>query len=116
MHRMRGNPFLSFHRAAENAGYPALFIVSMVSLAVVVAPVALLGATRAGWALALALMGMIVAVAVLAGAIGAALADGEQPRDGGGPGGAGADEPDAAVSPQRRATAAPQRANDRRAA
>jgi hypothetical protein len=90
MHRMRANPFLSFHRAAENAGYPALLIVSMVSLAVVVAPVALLGATRAGWALALALMGMIVAVAVLAGAIGAALADRDQPRDGAGPGGAGA--------------------------
>jgi hypothetical protein len=114
MHPMRGNPFLSFHRAAENAGYPALLIVSMVSLAVVVAPVALLGATRAGWALALALMGLIVAVAVLAGAIGAAFADREQPRDGAGPG--RADEPDVAVSPQRRATAPQQPANDRRAA
>jgi hypothetical protein len=114
MHPMRGNPFLYFHRAAENAGYPALLIVSMVSLAVVVAPVALLGATRAGWALALALMGLIVAVAVLAGAIGAAFADREQPRDGAGPG--RADEPDVAVSPQRRATAPQQPANDRRAA
>jgi hypothetical protein len=89
---MRRNPFLSFHRSAEAAGYPALFIVSMVSLALVVAPVALLGVTQAGWALALALLGLIVAVAVLAGAIGAALADRDQPREPAGPGGAGADE------------------------
>ncbi|MGH2745829.1 MAG: hypothetical protein ACRDN8_25730 [Thermoleophilaceae bacterium] len=113
---MRGNPFLSFHRTAEAAGYPALFIVSMVSLALVVAPVALLGATGAGWALALSLLSLIVAVAVLAGAIGAAFADREQPRDAAGSVGAGTDEPHPTVPRERRGTAPPQRANDRRAA
>src|SRR5918995_5351667 len=50
---MRGNPLLNFHRAAEAAGYPALLIVSAVCLGLVVAPVALLGLTEAGWGLAL---------------------------------------------------------------
>jgi hypothetical protein len=40
---MRGNPFLDFQRAAEAAAYPALLIVSVVCLALVVTPVALLG-------------------------------------------------------------------------
>src|SRR5687768_2016242 len=73
MAAMRRNPFLDFHRAAEAAGYPALLIVSMVSLALVVTPVMLLGLTRAGWVLALALLSLIAAVAILAGAVDAAL-------------------------------------------
>ena len=48
---MSRNPFLEFHRAAEAAGYPALLIVSMVCLALVVVPVALLGLIEAGWVL-----------------------------------------------------------------
>jgi hypothetical protein len=72
---MRGNPFLRFHRRAEAAGYPALLIVSMVCLALVVAPILLLGLTDAGWVLALALLNLIVAIAVLAGAVLAALSD-----------------------------------------
>jgi len=71
--------FLSFHRAAEAAGYPALLIVSAACLALVVAPVALLGATQSGWALALALLSLIVALAALAGAVDAALSDGDEP-------------------------------------
>lgn len=76
---MRDNPFLNFHRSAEAAGYPALLIVSMVSLTMVVVPVALLGLTRAGWVLAVALLSLVAAVAVLAGAVAAAFADGDEP-------------------------------------
>ena len=72
---MRGNPFLDFHRRAEGAGYPALLIVSVVCLALVVTPVVLLGLTDAGWVLALALLSLIVAIGVLAGAVLAALSD-----------------------------------------
>jgi hypothetical protein len=45
---MRRDHFLDFHRAAEAAGYPALLIVSMVSLGTVVAPLVLLALTGAG--------------------------------------------------------------------
>jgi hypothetical protein len=72
---MRGNPFLSFHRTAEAAGYPALLIVSVVCLALVVTPLLLLGLTDAGWILGLALLHLIVAIGVLAGAVLAALSD-----------------------------------------
>ena len=65
---MAPNPFVKFHRNAEAAGYPALFVVSVFSLALVVTPVALLALTRAGWALALALLSIPVALATLAGA------------------------------------------------
>ena len=43
---MRRDPFLDFHRTAESAGYPAMLIVSMVALAVVVAPLVLLALRR----------------------------------------------------------------------
>jgi hypothetical protein len=76
---MRGNPFLNFHRAAEDAGYPALLIVSAVCLGLVVVPIALLGLTQAGWVLALALLSLIGALAVLAGAITAAFSDYGEP-------------------------------------
>jgi hypothetical protein len=72
---MRGNPFLRFHRTAEAAGYPALLIVSVVCLALVVTPVLLLGLTDAGWVLGLALLHLILAIGVLAGAVLAALSD-----------------------------------------
>jgi hypothetical protein len=76
---MRGNPFATFHRAAEAAGYPALLIVAMVSLGLVVAPVALLGLTRAVWVLALAMLSLALAVAILAAEIEAALGDADAP-------------------------------------
>jgi hypothetical protein len=76
---MRGNPFLYFQRAAEARGYPALLIVSVLCLALVVAPVALLGLTRAVWVLALALLSVIVALAILAGAMDAAFSDPPRP-------------------------------------
>ena len=50
---MRGNPTLNSLRTAEAAGYPALLIVSAICLGLVVAPVALLGLTDAGWVLGL---------------------------------------------------------------
>jgi hypothetical protein len=77
---MRGNPLIDFHRAAEAAGYPALLIVSLVSLGLVVAPIGLLALTQAVWALALALLMLIAAVAILAIEIDAAMSDyGEPP-------------------------------------
>lgn len=72
---MRSNPFLDFHRTAEAAGYPALLIVSMVCLGLVVGPVALLGLTGSDWMLAVALLSLIAAVTILAGAIDAAFSD-----------------------------------------
>jgi hypothetical protein len=89
---MRGNPFLNLHRRAEAAGYPALLIVSAVCLGLVVVPVALLGLTDAGWVLALALLYLIVALALLAGAVDAALSDGDE--RGAGSAGVGASAPD----------------------
>jgi hypothetical protein len=74
------NPFPSLHRAAEAAGYPALLIVSMVSLALVVVPVVLLGLTQAGWMLGLAVLGLVMALALLAGAVNAALSDADEPE------------------------------------
>jgi hypothetical protein len=74
---MPDNPLDRFHRAAEAAGYPALFLVSMISLALVVVPVALLALTRSGWVLALALLSLLLAVGLLAAAVGAAFDDGD---------------------------------------
>jgi hypothetical protein len=112
---MRGNPFLYFQRAAEARGYPALLIVSVLCLALVVAPVALLGLTRAVWVLALALLSVIVALAILAGAMDAAFSD----RDGPGPrraamGAAAPDERDVVAALPRRPAAPAE--HDRRAA
>jgi hypothetical protein len=76
---MRGNPFFNFQRAAEDAGYPALLIVSALCLGLVVAPIALLGLTQAIWVLGLALLSLIAAVAVLAGAMDAAFSDYGEP-------------------------------------
>ena len=78
MHR---NPFSSFHRSAEAAGYPALLIVAMVSLALVVTPVALLALTRAVWVLGIALLSIVLALAILAGAIDAAFGAADEPAD-----------------------------------
>jgi hypothetical protein len=74
---MRDNEFLRFHRAAEAAGYPALLLVSMVSLTTVVVPVVLLALMQAAWALVVAILGLVAACAILAGAIWAALSDRE---------------------------------------
>ena len=70
--------FLDFHRAAESAGYPALLIVSMVSLGAVVAPLVLLALTGAGWLLGVTLLGLIAAIALLAGEFNAAVSDGDE--------------------------------------
>jgi hypothetical protein len=113
---MHGNPFLNFHRRAEAAGYPALLIVSVLCLALVVTPVTLLGLTHAGWLLAFALLNLIVALTVLAGAVDAALLDGDERGAGGAAGGAAApDERDPIVPlPQRRQT--PRHVGDNRRA
>jgi hypothetical protein len=113
---MRGNLLLNFHRAAEAAGYPALLIVSAVCLGLVVAPVALLGLTEAVWVLALALLSLIAAVAILAGAIDAAMSDYDEPaagRTGAGAAGPSESEP---VAPLRRRRPSPQDEQDRKAA
>jgi hypothetical protein len=76
---MRSDPFLDFHRTAESAGYPAMLIASVFALALVVAPVMLLALTRAVWVLVIAVGSIFVALAVLAGAFGAAVADSDEP-------------------------------------
>jgi hypothetical protein len=76
---MRSDPFLDFHQSAERAGYPALLIVSLVALGLVVAPVALLALTRAVWVLVIAVLSIFAALALLAGEVGAAFADGDEP-------------------------------------
>jgi hypothetical protein len=80
---MRRDHFLDFHRAAESAGYPAMLVVTMVSLGAVVAPLVLLALTGAGWWLGVALLGLIAAIALLAGEFNAAVSDdGEPPTRG----------------------------------
>ena len=73
---MRRNPFLDFQLTAERAGYPALLIVSLLCLALVVVPVALLALTKAVWVLVLAVLSLGGAVAILTAGIGASFADG----------------------------------------
>jgi hypothetical protein len=72
---MRRNPFLDFQLRAERAGYPALLFVSLLCLALVVLPVALLALTQAVWVLVLALVNLSGAIAILAAAIDASFAD-----------------------------------------
>jgi hypothetical protein len=110
------NPFLRFHRAAEAAGYPALQVATMMCLGIVVAPIGLLAATRAAWALGLALFSLVVAVALLAGAIEAALADRDQHADTQDAAGEVADEPRPVVPLRRRRLAAHRGDEERRAA
>jgi uncharacterized protein (DUF983 family) len=76
---MQSDPFLDFHRTAEAAGYPAMFVVTIVALAVVVLPVMLLALTRGVWALVLAVLSIFVALGLLAGAFEAAVADSDDP-------------------------------------
>ena len=76
---MQSDPFLDFHRTAEAAGYPAMLIMSVVALALVVLPVMLLALTRGVWALVIAVLSIFAALALLAGAFGAAVADADEP-------------------------------------
>jgi hypothetical protein len=76
---MQSDPFLDFHRTAEAAGYPAMLIASAFALALVVAPVALLALTQAVWVLVIAVLSIFAALALLAGAFGAAIADSDDP-------------------------------------
>jgi uncharacterized membrane protein YidH (DUF202 family) len=61
--------FLRFHEAAERTGYPALLLTSLTCLAIAVAGVALVATVPAGWALALAVIGLFVSFGVLLGAV-----------------------------------------------
>jgi hypothetical protein len=72
------NPFLDFHRAAEAAGYPALLVVSLVSLALVVFSIALLAIVQATWTFAIAILSLVAAIGIVAGAVLAAFSDGEE--------------------------------------
>ena len=76
---MQSDPFLDFHRTAESAGYPAMLIVSVFALGLVVAAVALLALTQAVWVLVIAVLSIFAALALLAGAFGAAVADSDEP-------------------------------------
>ena len=76
---MQSDPFLDFHRTAESAGYPAMLIVSVFALGLVVAAVALLAMAQAVWVLVIAVLSIFAALGLLAGAFGAALADGDEP-------------------------------------
>jgi hypothetical protein len=80
---MRRNPFLDFQVTAERAGYPALLFVSLLCLALVLVPVALLALTRAVWVLGLAMVSLSAAIAILAGGIAASLADRGEAAPGG---------------------------------
>ncbi|MGH2763118.1 MAG: hypothetical protein ACRDL4_11820 [Thermoleophilaceae bacterium] len=113
---MRDNPFLDFHRRAEAAGYPALLIVSVVSLALVVTPVLLLGLTRAVWVLALALLSLLLAIALLAGAVLAAMSDYSEPAEGRADSGDAADDERNQTVPLPRRDAATRQAGDHRRA
>ena len=73
---MRRNPFVHFQVTAERAGYPALLFVSLLCLALVLAPFLLLALTQAVWVLVLALLSLGGAVAILFAGIAASLADG----------------------------------------
>ena len=111
---MRSDPFLDFHRTAESAGYPAMLVVSMFALGLVVAPVMLLALTRAVWVLVIAVGSIFVALALLAGAFGAAVADSDEPAP---RPTAGAPEERERVAPlPRREPAAQPNGHDRRAA
>jgi predicted ribosomally synthesized peptide with SipW-like signal peptide len=103
------DPFLRFHRAAEGAAYPALLIVSFVSLALIVASIALLAVLQTAWVFALTLVSLAVASAAVAGATLAALSDSDEPAAGRTPAQATPDELGAPVPMQRRspATSAP---------
>jgi hypothetical protein len=114
---MRGNPFLNFQRSAEAAGYPALLIVSVVCLGLVVVPIALLALTKAAWVLAFALLSLLAAVAVLAGAIDAAFSDyGEATHGQSVVAGATPEERDPAAPLPRRQSIMGPTGHDRRAA
>ena len=76
---MRHHPFLDFQLTAERAGYPALLIVSLLCLALVVVPVALIALTEALWVLVLAMLSVAGAVAILTAGIAAAFADRGEP-------------------------------------
>jgi hypothetical protein len=72
---VRANPFVTFHRAAEAAGYPALLIVTLACLALVVAPIALLALSPTAGAFAFAILSLVVALAILSTAIFAMFTD-----------------------------------------
>ncbi len=77
---MRDKPFLRFQRTAEAAGFPALLIVSTVCLLTVVAAVALLALMPTAFAFAFVILNLVVAIAIMAAAIFAAIADVEDPE------------------------------------
>lgn len=112
---MRSDPFLDFHQTAERGGYPALLIVSMFALALVVGAVVLLAMTGAVWALLIAVLSIFVALAVVAGGLEAAFADGDEPARARTASGTSAERELAARLPRREAAARAD-VDDRRAA
>ena len=74
--------FLRFHRAAETAGYPSLFVVTLMALAIIVSAIGLLAIIRSVWALGLTLLALIASIALVAGGIDAMFSDDEEPAAG----------------------------------
>jgi hypothetical protein len=68
-------PFLDFQVRAERAGYPALLLVSLLSLTIVVVPFLLLALIEATWMLVVTLLSLVLAVAILGAGIAAVFAD-----------------------------------------
>jgi hypothetical protein len=79
---MSGNPFNHFQRAAEAAGYPALLLVTMASLAIMVDAVVLLAVMQSGWAFAVSMLSLIAALALLWGGINASFSESDDADDG----------------------------------
>lgn len=79
---MRRNPFHMFHRAAEAGGFPALLLVSLLSLSIMVAAIVLLAITQAAWTLAFSMLALAVAIAILSAGVEAAFSDAADPPAG----------------------------------
>src|SRR5204863_6038754 len=109
-------PFLDFQVTAERAGYPALLLVSLLCLALVVVPVALLALIEATWVLVVALLSLVGAVAILSAGIAAAFADQEAPDSDSSERLISSGEPSAVAPPSLRGHPARMHHADRRAA
>jgi hypothetical protein len=113
---MRRNPFLDFQVTAERAGYPALLIVSLLSLALVLVPFALLALTRVVWVLVLTLLSLIGALLILGAGIAATFADRGEPDPEAPQVDAAADERQEVTPRWRRELSPPEGRYDRKAA
>jgi membrane protein implicated in regulation of membrane protease activity len=78
---MRGNAFTDSHRTAEEAGYPALLLVTMVAAAMMVGAIVLLAAMESAWAFAVSMLTLVAALGLLAGDLVIAFAESNEDAD-----------------------------------